>query len=129
MGLLGRRREKPGQAQEKGIEPMPRTIIALTPEQRAAALEKAAVAKAEKKKLLDDLREGRVQVLDLLGEGFKDNDRVQKLQVATMLRAAPGVNPARVKLIMESIGIDEGRKIQGLGVRQHAKLVDWLKTL
>lgn len=105
---------------------MPRTVLTLTPEQRAAALEKASEAKAAKKRLLDDLRSGKISVAELLSKDALDDERIQKLQVVTMLRATPGINPAKVKGILEDLGIDEGRRIQGLGVRQHAALLEYL---
>jgi hypothetical protein len=105
---------------------MPRPVLNLTPEQRKAALEKASEAKAAKKQLLDDLRSGKIGPADLLSDDAKSDDRIQKLQVVTMLRAVPGINPAKVRGILDDLGIDEGRRIQGLGVRQHAALKDFL---
>lgn len=107
---------------------MPRPVLKLTPEERKIALEKASEAKAAKKVLLDDLRAGKITALELLSDTAKDNDRIQKLHVSTMLRATPGINPLRVKNIMLDAGIDEGRRIQGLGVRQRAYLLDFLAS-
>jgi hypothetical protein len=123
-GLLHRQSQS---APAKGND-MPRTPLVLTPEQRKAALEKAAEAKAAKKRLLDDLRDGRVSPADLLSGAEAGNVRVQKLQISTLLRATPGVTPVMVKEAMTSIGISEGRRIQGLGDRQREKLLAWLQS-
>lgn len=125
MKIPGLRHKTEPQPQER-TETMPRPVLQLTPEERKVALEKASEAKAAKKRLLDDLRDGKLTATEMLSGASKGNERIQKLPVSTMLRATPGINPLRVKTIMVDAGIDEGRRIQGLGVRQRAYLLQFL---
>jgi ribosomal protein S13 len=67
----------------------------LTPDQRAAALEKAAKARKDRAEVKNNLKRG-----------------------STM----PGVGKVRARQIMERLGIAESRRVRGLGANQRSAL-------
>ena len=83
----------------------------LTPEQRAAALEKAAAS-----------RRG-VTLSEVITEG-KSNDVIGKMRVSALLESLPGVGRVRARQIMEEVGISESRRVRGLGQNQVASLLE-----
>lgn len=94
----------------------------LTPEQRAEALAKAAVARqrrAEIKARLKHSGESLGAVLDL---GERD-DVVGKMRVTALLESMPGVGKKRAEQIMQRLGIASTRRVRGLGTKQRAALV------
>ncbi|SDR16665.1 integration host factor, actinobacterial type [Thermostaphylospora chromogena] len=95
----------------------------LTPEQRRAALEKAAEARAARAALLDKVRSGELSFSDLLE---RDDEVTKKTKVSQALRAVKGIGPAKANALMEQAGIDPNRRIGGLGAQQRRKLVDAL---
>jgi hypothetical protein len=99
----------------------------LTPEQRAAALEKAARARKERADVKQRLKRGSVSLPDVLQEGQTD-DVIGKMKVSSLLEALPGVGKVRARRIMEELGIAESRRIRGLGPNQRAAICgieDW----
>ena len=93
----------------------------LTPEQRAAALEKAAAARKARAELRDRLKHEGASLADVLASGEKD-DVIGKMRVAAVLESMPGVGKVRAQRIMESLGISPSRRVRGLGVHQRAAL-------
>ena len=104
---------------------MPAPLLKLTPEQRHLAQMKAAEARTAKGEVLKQIRSGELSLADLLSPDAADNERIQRLAVATALRALPGVNPSRVPELLTQLKIDERRRIRGLGVRQREALLNW----
>ena len=72
----------------------------LTPEQRAAALEKAAKARKERAEVKNRLKKGSTTLPQVLKEGQTD-DVVGKMKVSALLESMPGVGKVRAKQIME----------------------------
>ncbi|MCG5218195.1 integration host factor, actinobacterial type [Streptosporangium sp. KLBMP 9127] len=95
----------------------------LTPEQRQAALEKAAEARAARAALLAKIKTGELSFSDLL---TREDDITKKTKVSQALRAVKGVGPAKATALMEQAGVDVNRRIGGLGAQQRRKLVDAL---
>ena len=62
----------------------------LTPEQRAAALEKAAVARRERAAVKNRLKYSQGSLAEVIAEG-KDNDVIGKMKVSALLESLPGV--------------------------------------
>jgi transposase len=93
----------------------------LTPEQRAAALEKAAIARRERAAVKNRLKHSGASLNEVLKEG-RDNDMIGKMKVAAVLEALPGVGKVRARKIMDDIGISESRRVRGLGGQQLAAL-------
>ena len=96
----------------------------LTPEQRAAALEKAAIARRERAAVKNRLKHSGASLIEVLKEGSREggNDIVGKMKVASVLESLPGVGKVRARKIMEEIGISESRRVRGLGAQQMAAL-------
>ncbi|WP_010534447.1 integration host factor, actinobacterial type [Brachybacterium squillarum] len=98
----------------------------LTPEQREAALQKAAEARRERaaiKARLKDSAGRRGEEIQKVLEEAEVNEVVGRLRVAALLEALPGVGKVKAQQIMEEIGISPSRKIRGLGSHQAEKLV------
>ena len=94
----------------------------LTPEQRAAALAKAAAARKARAELKVRLKSSGTSLDDVLADG--DNDEViGKMKVVAVLEAMPGVGKVRAQKIMERLEISPSRRVRGLGVKQRQALV------
>ena len=94
----------------------------LTPEQRAAALEKAAVARRERAAVKNRLKYAQGSLKEVIADG-KDNDVVGKMKVSALLESMPGVGRVRARQIMEEVGISESRRVRGLGQNQITALL------
>ncbi|MGP7996323.1 MAG: integration host factor, actinobacterial type [Streptosporangiaceae bacterium] len=93
----------------------------LTPDQRAAALEKAARARKERAEIKARLKKNELKLSDVLKEGQTD-DVLGKMKVSALLEAVPGIGKVRARQIMERLGIAESRRVRGLGANQRAAL-------
>jgi hypothetical protein len=97
----------------------------LTPDQRQAALEKAAHARRVRAELKERLKMGSLNFEDLLKQAEHD-EVVAKMKVLAMLESLPGLGKVKARRIMEEIGISENRTLHGLGDQQRKKLFDKL---
>ncbi len=93
----------------------------LTPEQRAAALEKAAAARRERAAVKNRLKNAQGSLAEVIQDGQKD-DVIGKMRVSALLESMPGVGKVRARQIMDELGISESRRVRGLGVKQVAAL-------
>src|SRR5258707_11938177 len=93
----------------------------LTPDQRAAALEKAAKARKERAEIKNRLKHASTTLPEVLKDGQSD-DVVGKMKVSALLESMPGVGKVRAKQIMERLGIAESRRVRGLGANQRIAL-------
>ena len=98
---------------------------ALTPEQRTAALQKAAEARAARAELKEKLKMGSVTLSDALAKA-DSSDVIGKLKVLALLESLPGVGKVKARRIMEDIGISESRRVRGLGPQQRQALLSQL---
>lgn len=96
-------------------------LPSLTPEQRAAALDKAAAARRERAEIKNRIRHSGASPLDVLREG-QTNEVVGKMKVSALLQCVPGVGKVRAQQIMDRAGISETRRVRGLGANQIAAL-------
>ncbi len=94
----------------------------LTPEQRSAALEKAAAARKARAELKVRLKASGTSLNDVLLEGEKD-EVIAKMKVVAVLEAMPGVGKVRAQKIMERLEISPSRRVRGLGAKQRQALV------
>ncbi|MCE1179581.1 MAG: 30S ribosomal protein S13 [Micrococcales bacterium] len=94
----------------------------LTLEQRAAALEKAAVARRERAAVKNRLKHAQGSIADVIAEG-KDNEVIGKMKVSALLESMPGVGRVRARQIMDEVGISESRRVRGLGANQISALL------
>jgi DNA uptake protein ComE-like DNA-binding protein len=95
----------------------------LTPEQRSAALEKAAEARRARAEIKNKLKYSQGSLKEVIEQGQTD-DVVGKLKVVQLLESLPGVGKVKAKVIMEEIGIAETRRVRGLGPHQSAALIE-----
>ncbi|HEX5997359.1 MAG TPA: integration host factor, actinobacterial type [Jiangellales bacterium] len=96
-------------------------LPSLTPEQRAAALAKAAEARRERAEVKNRLKHSGASLSEVLKEG-ESNEVIGKMKVSALLESLPGVGKVRAAQIMERIGIAENRRVRGLGANQIAAL-------
>ena len=94
----------------------------LTPEQRTAALEKAAAARKARAQLKVRLKSSGARLDDVLADGDTDSV-IGKMRVIAVLEAMPGVGKVRAQRIMERLDISPSRRVRGLGVKQRQALV------
>jgi hypothetical protein len=96
-------------------------LPSLTPEQRAAALEKAALARRRRAEVKNRLKHSGKSLVSVLEDG--DNDEIiGKMKVSAVLEAMPGVGKVRAANIMDKLGIAPSRRVRGLGANQRAAL-------
>jgi hypothetical protein len=93
----------------------------LTPEQRAAALEKAAAARKARAEIKERLKRSGASISEVLTAGETD-DVIGKMRVSAVLEAMPGVGKARAQRIMERLEISPTRRVRGLGAKQRSAL-------
>lgn len=94
----------------------------LTPEQRQAALDKAAASRRERAAVKNRLKHSGASIAEVLAEAAH-NDVVAKLRVSELLQSLPGVGKVRAEQVMERLGIAPSRRVRGLGVKQVAALI------
>jgi hypothetical protein len=94
----------------------------LSPEQRAAALEKAAAARKARAELKERLKLGSITLAEVLKQGETD-ELVGKTKVLAVLESLPGVGKVKARRTMEEIGIAETRRVRGLGSQQREALL------
>lgn len=97
----------------------------LTPEQRAAALEKAKEVRQARAEVKARLKMGSLSLAEALASADQD-DTVGKLKVVALLESLPGVGKVKARQVMEDIGIAPNRKVQGLGAQQRKALLEQL---
>ena len=73
---------------------------ALTPEQRHAALQKAAEARRQRAEVKAKLKQGSLGLEDLFDQGTRD-DALAKLKVVSVLESLPGVGKVQARRIMD----------------------------
>ena len=93
----------------------------LTPEQRQAALEKAAAARRERAEVKNRLKNSGASISEVLQQG-QVNEVIGKMKVLDLLQSVPGLGKVRARQVMERLGIAESRRVRGLGTKQVAAL-------
>jgi hypothetical protein len=93
----------------------------LTPEQRQAALDKAAASRRERAEVKNRLKNSGASIMDVVHAG-QDNDVIGKMRVVELLQSMPGLGKVRAKQVMERLSIAESRRVRGLGIKQVAAL-------
>ncbi|GAA1534038.1 integration host factor, actinobacterial type [Nocardioides humi] len=93
----------------------------LTPEQRQAALEKAAAARRERAEVKNRLKNSGASISEVLQQG-QVNEVIGKMKVLDLLQSVPGLGKVRARQVMERLGIAESRRVRGLGAKQVAAL-------
>jgi len=98
------------------------TPPSLTPEQRAAALEKAARIRKERSAIKRELKDGTLSLTAALDRSA-GNEAIAKMRVLTLLESLPSLGKVKARRVLEQVGIAESRRVQGLGTNQRAELL------
>ena len=96
----------------------------MTPEQRAAALEKARIVRAERSELTQKLSRGLLTPAEVLDQ--TENPVIGRMKVKAFVNALPGYGKVKTEKLMEELGIPAERRLQGLGSNQMQALKDAL---
>ncbi len=94
----------------------------LTPEQRAAALAKAAEARRVRAETKELLKTGSLTLSELFKKAEKD-EILAGIKVERLIAAMPGMGKVKAMRMMESVGIADNRRLRGLGDRQREALL------
>ena len=95
----------------------------MTDEQRAAALERAGLARRTRAEIKALLKTGSLTFTDVM-ERAEADDLVAGTRVKAIVVSMPGMGKITTKRLMEEIGISETRKLRGLTPRQTKELTD-----
>jgi hypothetical protein len=93
----------------------------MTPEQRAAGLEKAAEVRKVRAEVKRQLKAGTTSLAAVLDVAATDAI-IAKIKVVSLLECLPGIGKVRAAQVMERLGIKANRRAGGLGDRQRAAL-------
>jgi hypothetical protein len=94
----------------------------LTPEQRQAALAKAAEARRARAEIKERLKMGSITLAELLAQAETD-DMVAGIKVLAVLESLPGVGKVKARRTMDEVGIADTRRLRGLGDQQRKALL------
>jgi hypothetical protein len=94
----------------------------LTPEERAAALAKAARIRKERSALKRQLKGGEISLKEALEMASK-NEALAKMRVLALLESLPSLGKVKARRVLNQVGIAESRRVQGLGANQRAELL------
>ncbi len=94
----------------------------LTPEQRAAALEKAGQARKVRAELKERLKRGGTDLKQVLHDSSSD-EVLGKMKVSALLESLPKVGKVKAQEIMTELEIAPTRRLRGLGDRQRKALL------
>ena len=92
----------------------------MTPEQRAAALEKARIVRAKRSEITTKLSMGIMTPAEVLDQ--VEDPVVGRMKVKSFVNALPGYGKVKTEKLMEELGIPAERRLQGLGSNQMAAL-------
>jgi len=92
--------------------------------EKKKALQKAQEMRSKRAELRAKLKSGAISLQEVLNS--IDDEVVAKMRVAYLIQSLPQVGKVTSKKIMEEIGINENRRVQGLGKRQINALLERL---
>jgi hypothetical protein len=94
----------------------------LTPEQRQAALAKAAEARRVRAEVKERLKMGSITFTELLQTADTD-ELIAGIKVLAVLESLPGVGKVKARRTMDEVGIADTRRLRGLGEQQRKALL------
>lgn len=96
----------------------------LSLEEKRKALKKAQEVRSKRAKIRQNLKNGKTTIREVLAN--INDDVVTKMRVAYLVESLPRIGKVRTRKIMTDIGINETRRVQGLGNRQRQALLERL---
>jgi len=94
----------------------------ISPEQRLAALAKAAEVRAQRAEIKVELKKGSLDLATLLERALEE-ELVGKMRVSAVLENLPGYGKVKAQKVMDQVGISDTRRLQGLGANQKNQLL------
>ncbi|MFO7776959.1 MAG: integration host factor, actinobacterial type [Nitriliruptoraceae bacterium] len=94
----------------------------LDPDQRQAALAKAAQARRVRADAKQRLKSGQLSLPQLLSDA-DGSPPLAKMRVSEVLEAMPAYGPIKAQRLMGELDIAPSRRVRGLGARQRAALL------
>ena len=95
----------------------------MTPEQRAAALERAAEARRVRAEIKQLLKTGSLTLEDVFARA-EDDDLIAGIKVYALVVSMPHMGKIKAKRLLEELRIAENRRLRGLTLRQRTDLLD-----
>src|SRR5690606_32457110 len=97
------------------------SLPVLTPEEKLNALKKAQEMRSKRAELRNKLKKGTITLREVLEK--TDDEVVARMRVTYLLQSLPQVGKVTSEKLMREIGINENRRVQGLGKRQKEQLL------
>lgn len=96
----------------------------LSLDEKKKALKKAQEVRSQRAKIRHNLKNGKTTIREVLSN--INDDVIARMRVVYLLESLPRIGKIKTRKIMSDIGIDETRRIQGLGNRQKQALIERL---
>ncbi|OPC76621.1 integration host factor [Embleya scabrispora] len=97
------------------------TVPVIDPQERRAALAKAAAVRKERAEVKQALKSGKISLREVLDT---DTLAVRKMPVRALLESLPAVGKARADRLLAELEISTSRRVRGLGVQQRERLLE-----
>lgn len=96
-------------------------VPVIGPEERRAALAKAAAVRKERAEVKEALKRGRISLREVLDT---ETLAVRKMPVRALLESLPDIGKARADRLLAELEISTSRRVRGLGVQQRERLLE-----
>ena len=96
----------------------------LSGEEKLSALKKAQEMRSKRKEIRAELKKGSLGLKEIFES--VDDDLYGKMRVIYMLESLPRIGKITAQKLMLEIGIDQARRLKGLGQRQKKALLERL---
>lgn len=100
------------------------SLPVLTPEEKLNALKKAQEMRSRRAEVRAKLKKGTLTLREVLEQ--TDDEVISRMRVSYLLQSLPQVGKITSEKLMREIGINENRRVQGLGKRQKEQLLERL---
>lgn len=100
------------------------SLPVLTPEEKLDALKKAQEMRSKRAAVRVKLKKGTLTLREILES--TDDEVISRMRVTYLLQSLPQVGKVTSEKVMREIGINENRRVQGLGKRQKEELLERL---
>jgi len=96
----------------------------LSAEQKQEALRKAQLMRRKRNQIRQQLKDGLITLQQIMS--LVEDEVVGKMRIRYLLESLPNIGKITAARIMEEIGINATRRLQGLGPRQKEALLQKL---